>query len=345
MSEFKTYLAQSAREINRLMEDRLGKWAAEVERTHASLGPLAKLFAERNFGGKTLRGCLVRLGYELANGKPTREIFKAAAAIEIFQTAVLAHDDIIDKSPTRRGKKTIYKELGGDHYAVSQTICLGDIGFFLGIKLILESSFPSDPKNKASTMFAQMVINTCLGEMLDVELPHLTKNKTETAVLQIHRLKTSYYTIIYPLSIGAILGGARKSLLKHFMVFGESLGIAFQIQDDILGVFGEEEKLGKSVTSDIEEGKNTLLITYALGNANSRQKKVLAKHYGVGSINEKEHRLVKKVFIDTGSLAYSKSKAEKYAAHAKKIIPKMTKDVYKRKLLSQLSDFLVSREK
>lgn len=345
MTGFQNYLAWAAREINKVMQGSLGKWAGQAERIHASLGPLATLFAERNFGGKTLRGCLVCLGYELANGAPSREIYKPAAAIEIFQTAVLAHDDIIDKSPTRRGKPTIYRELGGDHYAISQTICLGDMGFFLGVKLISESSFPSEYKNKASFMFSQMVINTCLGEMLDIELPRLEKGKTESAVLQIHRLKTSFYTIIYPLSIGAILAGANKSLLKHFEVFGENLGIAFQIQDDILGVFGDEAKLGKSVTSDIEEGKNTLLITYALKHTNLEQKKVLAKYYGTGAITKKEHEEVMKVFVDTGSLAYSKRKAEQYAAQAKKVIPKMTKDIAKRKLLSELADFLVSREK
>lgn len=345
MSDFRTYLAQSAKEINKASKKNLNELVKEASSLHQSLSPLTRLFAERNFGGKTLRGALVCLGYELAGGKPTEEIYKPAAAIEIFQTAVLAHDDVIDKSPTRRGKPTIYKELGGDHYAISQTICLGDIGFFLAVRLISGSRFEEKDKNMATALFSQMVINTAFGEMLDVELPRLPKNKTDEAVLQIHKLKTSYYTIIYPLSIGAVLAGARESLLKQFEIFGENLGIAFQIQDDILGVFGDEEKLGKSATSDIEEGKNTLLITYALRKADKAQREILKKHYGEGSINKKEHDLIKKVFIDTGSLAYSNARKEEYAAQAKRVIPKITKDTRKRKLISELADFLVSREK
>lgn len=345
MADFQSYLVSSAREVNRALEKYLDKWIKEVDGTHKSLTPLAKLFAERNFGGKTLRGCLVRLGYELAGGKPTGEIYKPAVAIEIFQTSVLAHDDVIDKSPTRRGKPTIYNELGGDHYAISQTICLGDIGFFLAARLISESRFEEKDKNMAITLFSQMVINTGYGQMLDIELPRLTKNKTDEAVLQIHRLKTSYYTIIYPLSIGAVLAGAKTPLLRQFETFGENLGIAFQIQDDILGVFGDERKLGKSVTSDIEEGKNTLLITYAQRNANKTQKQILAEHYGAGHINAREHELVKKVFRETGSLDFSRKKAREYVARAKRVVPRITKDIAKRELLGQLAELLVSREK
>lgn len=345
MTDFQNYLAQAAGEVNKAMQNSLGKWSRETGSIHTSLGPLAKLFTERNFGGKTLRGCLVKLGYELAGGSATNEIYKAGAAIEIFQTAILAHDDIIDKSPTRRGKPTIYRELGGDHYAISQTICLGDMGFFLAVRLISESNFNEINKNNAVSVFSSMVINTGLGQMLDIELPRLPASKTDEAVLQIHRLKTSYYTIIYPLSIGAILAGAKSLLLRHFEVFGENLGIAFQIQDDILGVFGDEAKLGKSVTSDIEEGKNTLLITCALRRANKTQKNILKKYYGAGHIGKKELQLIKKVFIDTGSLDYSKTKAAEYAVQAKRVIPKMTKDVNFRTLLGELSEYLVSREK
>ncbi|TSC90215.1 MAG: Polyprenyl synthetase superfamily [Microgenomates group bacterium Gr01-1014_5] len=345
MTDFQKYLAQAVGEVNKVMEISLGKWSREAGSIHSSLGPLAKLFTDRNFGGKTLRGCLVKLGYDLAEGSATKEIYKAGAAVEVFQTAILAHDDIIDKSPTRRGKPTLYRELGGDHYAISQTICLGDMGFFLAVRLISESNFNDKNKNNAVSAFSNMVINTGLGEMLDVELPRLPTSKTDAAVLQIHRLKTSYYTMIYPLSIGAILAGAKRPLLKHFEVFGENLGIAFQIQDDILGVFGDEAKLGKSVTSDIEEGKNTLLITYALRNANKAQKNILTKYYGRGHIGKKELELIKKVFIDTGSLDYSKLKAAEYAHQAKRVIPKITKDIKFKTLLGDLTEYLVSREK
>lgn len=345
MSSFQKFAEVTSGDISRILDKTLNSWATQAKKVNSNLSPHADLFVERNFGGKMLRGCLVKLGYQIASGKYTAEILKASAAIEIFQTSILAHDDIIDLSPTRRGKPTIYKALGGDHYAISQTICLGDLGFFIANRLISDSKFDSDKKVKAVSQFSDMVIQTALGEMLDVELPRIPKKMTEDAVLEIHRLKTAYYTFIYPLSIGAVLGGARKNLLKEFEIFGLNLGLAFQIQDDILGVFGDEKKLGKSVTSDIMEGKNTLLITEARKHATPKHLKILDDFYGKGEITNREHEMIKDVFVETGSLDYSKRQISEYVEKAKLSIPKITKNRKYQDLLISLADFLVTREK
>ncbi len=345
MTNFVDYSKKSADELKPFLLKQLKKWATETKKVHPSLGIYADLFTEYNFGGKMLRGCLVKLGYEIASGGQNKEILNASVAIEIFQTSILIHDDIIDLSPTRRGKPTFYKALGGDHHAISQAICIGDIGFFIASRLISNSKFPENRINRAVSFFAEMVIQTGWGEMLDVELPRLPKDMTEEAVLKIHKLKTSYYTFIYPLNIGAVLGGATSSLLKNFETFGENLGLAFQIQDDILGVFGDEKKLGKSVTSDTEEGKNTLLISFAKNHATNKQLAILNNYYGKGSISQKQHDLIKDVFINSKSLEYSKIQVIKYVEQAKLIIPQITKNKVHRELLVQLADFLVTRKK
>ncbi len=342
---FTDYLTEIPPKIDYVIKQCLDDWSANASKINSELDPILAEFIKASDGGKRLRGALIILGYELAGNEYTDEILKASAAIEIFQTAILAHDDIIDQSPLRRGKPTIYKALGQDHYAISQTICLGDMGFFLGVQLIAESDFPADRKNKALAVFSKMVINTGLGEMLDVELPRLPRNKTEDAVLAIHKLKTAYYTIIYPLTIGGILGGASEELIQKFEHFGNDLGIAFQIQDDILGVFGSEKELGKSVTSDIEEGKNTLLITQALKNANPEQEKILDQYYGKGKVGEEELAKIRTVFEQTGSLEYSKQKALEYVNRAKLVIPEITKDQNYQSLLSEMADFLIFRSK
>ncbi|MBI4028930.1 MAG: polyprenyl synthetase family protein [Candidatus Blackburnbacteria bacterium] len=344
--KFIDYLNTNAKTITPVIRSILTDWKALAKKTDQSLLPPVDLYIDRSFGGKTLRGVLVCLGYRIAGGKGSSEILKVAAAIEMFQTSILAHDDIIDLSPTRRGKPTIYKALGDNHYALSQTICLGDIGFFLATQAIADSKFKPEYKVKALSSFSKMVINTCLGEMLDVELPRLKKGKTDKAVLTIHKLKTSYYTIIYPLTIGAILCGADEDLLKEFEIFGEKLGIAFQIQDDILGVFGNEEQLGKSVTSDIEEGKNTLLITEALKGANKNEKLFLKKHYGGQiAVTEEVHKRIKEIFESTGALAYSQKQALSYVRKGKKVIPQITKKKEIQNLLYELADLIVSRDK
>lgn len=331
--DFKNYLKSAALEIDQVIENFFKIWFQEVQKISPTLLPLVQVLHEHCGGGKRLRGALVKLGYKMMKGKSKKEILKVAAAVEIFQTAILAHDDIIDQSPVRRGRPTIFKELGGNHYGVSQTICLGDIGFFLAVRLITESNFPSDQKNQAISAFAQTVINTGLGEMLDIEAGE--------EVLTIHRLKTSYYTIINPLQLGVILAGSQN--LVNIEDFGQNLGLAFQLQDDILGMFGDEKVLGKSVISDLEEGKNTLLITYALKKANSVQKKILNKYYG-RRVDKKGLDAVKKVFIDTGSVDYSNKQALNYVEEGKKFIPKITDNLKYQQLLSELSDFVIERK-
>ncbi|MDO8638077.1 MAG: polyprenyl synthetase family protein [Candidatus Daviesbacteria bacterium] len=363
--DFRSYLKISAEEINLELEKFLKGWSREVEKISPKLIFLNQEFVKACEGGKRLRGALVKLGYEIARSSVVsrqssdklKEILKPAAAFEIFQTAILAHDDIIDLSPIRRGKSTIFKALGGNHYGISQTICLGDIGFFLSQKLISESNFEEKLKNKALASFADTFVKTGLGEMLDVEIPHLKKGVSEEDILTIFKLKTAKYTISGPMQLGAILGGGDEKLLKNLEKFGEKLGIAFQIQDDILGIFGDEETLGKSVTSDIEEGKVTLLYLYALENGGKEElegiygSKVGLSHFAKASRDKEGLEKVRKIFKETGALGYSNKKAEGLVADAKKVIPFLTTNSpstslrasQHRAILSEMADFLVSR--
>ncbi len=342
---FKNYLQTTAVDIENQINSYKSNWQTEIEVISPKLTDLVDVFITAWEGGKRLRGSLVKLGYEMSGAQPNTSISEVAVAYEIFQTSILAHDDIIDLSPTRRGKPTVYRQLGGDHYGISQTICLGDIGFFLANKLIVDSNFDSDLKVKALHYFSRMVINTGLGEMLDIELPHLKQERSEDDVIIINRLKTADYTISYPLMIGAILGGASDEKLAKITQFGTDLGIAFQIQDDILGIFGDEQTIGKSVTSDIEEGKNTLLITQAYKNANAPQKEILDKYYGKADVTSSEIEQIKQIFLETESVQYSKDKAQEYVSSAKKIITELTDIEEYQQLLSEMAEFLVSRDK
>ncbi|MCL5783941.1 MAG: polyprenyl synthetase family protein [Patescibacteria group bacterium] len=343
--DFKKYLQSSAQQINKEMEEFFADWSQEVQSISSKLIDLNKAFIQASEGGKRLRGSLVKLGYELAGGEDSDKILKAAIAFEIFQTAILAHDDIIDLSPLRRGKPTLYHSLGGNHYGISQTICLGDIGFFLAERLISESDFPQNRKYQALNLFIQAMLETAMGQMLDIELPYQKESKEEVDALTVFRLKTARYTLVGPLHLGAILGGGNEKLLQDFSDLGENLGIAFQIQDDILGVFGNEGEIGKSITSDIEEGKNTLLMIHALKKADQKQKEVLTKYYGQGKIGDKELELIRQVFIDTGALEYSQKRAVQLAEKGKKVIGQMIIPEDKKDLLLEMADFLVKRNR
>ena len=342
---FLDYVKLIPQEIETELKLYLQKWKIDVTETNPKLLPLADLFVDACDGGKRLRGALVKLGFELTGSAYHPEILKPAVAVELFQTAILAQDDIIDQSPTRRGKQTIHTALGNNHYAISQTMMLGDTGFFLALKLIGESNFPAENVNKALISFSETMLKTAVGEMLDIELSQNGVKQVEEDAITIFKLKTARYTITGPLHLGAILGGADQTLLDNMAKFGEDLGIAFQIQDDILGIFGDEKELGKSVTSDIEEGKNTLLITEALKNANEEQQKIIDTYYGKGKIDETGLQAIRAVFEQTGALEYSKQKASEFIERAKKTIPEITSDENYQQILEELSDYLINRSK
>lgn len=346
VNSFACYLAETAQEIDQALAESLQEMSCKFSDASTKLAPLVGAFIEGCEGGKRIRGALVKLGYALTDAPYTPEILKAAVALELFQTAILAHDDIIDKSPLRRGKPSMHYALGGDHRGISHTICLGDVGFFWAFKLIAESRFPCERKNRAISSFAQTTFETGVGEILDVELPYLSNGNNPQDVLSISELKTARYTVTGPLHLGAILGGEDDEYLSRLTDFGKNLGIAFQIQDDILGVFGKQEITGKVTRSDIEEGKSTLLSIHAYTHASDLQRSVLGAIYGGGEPVLTAHiESVQQIFLETGALDYARAQARYYTDQARKIIPDLSEDPEQTRLLEQLATYLVERDK
>lgn len=229
--DFRRYLDKTARELEKEVEKILEGQLKEAGRIDKKLMSLLTAFAKVCRGGKGIRGALVMLGYEIGKGTGHRVqgtekgILKIAAAYEIFHTAILIHDDIIDQSPIRRDQPALHQALGGNQYGMSQAISLADYGFFLSFKLISESNFLQERKVSALKLFSQAMMNTVWGELLDLE---------ETDPILVMKLKTACYTIAGPLQMGAVLAGADGKIVRIFGEFGEKLGIAYQIRDDIL---------------------------------------------------------------------------------------------------------------
>ena len=185
------------------------------------------LFANLNSDGKLIRGTLVNLGYKLTNNTNLEYSNDLALAFEVFQTAILVHDDIIDNDELRRGKETIhasnykkYVALTSDKtnskkYAESIAICMGDMGLYYANQIIAKNY--KDDKNLGDILiyFNDVVLKTIKGEILDVVLPFHQMNDINDGILEdnimnIYKLKTAYYTIIGPLCLGMILGNASK---------------------------------------------------------------------------------------------------------------------------------------
>lgn len=218
--DFPDYLKLEAKNIDQVLDKYLDNELKRISKISPKLTPLFQKFINSSRGGKRLRGALVKLGYELTGKKSDPEIYQISIAFEIFQTAILAHDDIIDQSPTRRGRPSLYQAVGQD-----QAITLADLGFFLSVNIIAESKFDKDEKNKAINLFSKVVIDTTIGQMLDIG---------HDDPVTLAKLKTARYTISGPLQTGAILAGADNKLIRILGQFGQNLGIAYQIRDDIL---------------------------------------------------------------------------------------------------------------
>ena len=270
-------------------------------------------FKSLNSDGKLIRGFLISLGYKMLKENISYSNY-LCLAYELFQTSVLIHDDIIDNDNLRRGKKTIhysnylkyksFNDIEAKKASESVAICVGDYGFFKVNELIIKH-YKEDPNfSKLFDYYNNIVLKTVEGELIDVILSFESKYKEDkdldNNIMTIYKLKTAFYSIIGPLSLGLILGGIDDKKLEDIKNFGEKVGIAFQIQDDILGIYSD---MGKVVGSDIKEYKQTLLFSYAI--KNEKYKEELLKYYGNENITEKEISETRRIFKESGAYDYA----------------------------------------
>lgn len=247
--DFQVYFKGAVKDLNQELKELLSKFLIDTKKTNPKLLPFAMELINSCKGGKRIRGVLVKLGYELNGGK-RKEILKISTAFEILHSALLIHDDIMDQSPLRRGQPSLYQVFGGKHYGISQAINLGDIALYLPIKIISDSNFSDKAKIKAISNLTQTIINTGWGQVMDL----VGKDREF-----INLYKTAKYTVVAPLQVGAILAGASDKMLEVLGRFGEKLGIAFQIQDDILdGDVGSVDKMHSLALKYVFEAKKMI---------------------------------------------------------------------------------------
>lgn len=312
-------------------------------------------FINMNGDGKFLRGCLIDLGYKLTKNDDYAKTL--SLAYETFETSILIHDDIIDNAHLRRNKETIhetYKDdfkkynVENDNTNTSLALCIGDLGFFYTNEMITKKYKNDKNLAKLLSYYNNIVIKTIKGEIIDVALPFIEKNDKEHTlheedIMEIYRLKTSWYTVVGPFVLGMILGNSKAKDIETFEKVLEPLGIAFQIKDDILGIYSSKEILGKSVYSDIEEFKQTILYSYIKINRNDLLDELL-KYYGK-IITEEESKKVQKLFEDSGALEYATNKMNEMFNEVYTNIKSMDIKEYTKNILLGLILFLRLREK
>ena len=244
---------------------------------------------------KRLRSSLVHYGYLLGGGKPNEELEKAEMAVELVHTALLMHDDFMDQDKRRRGKPTTQEHYGGGHYGEAMAVTIGDAVLCMGFELV------ENPM--AMKQLLRGITNTALGQAYDMSLGKYG-SYSEGDVISLHKAKTAIYTYENPLFIGAHLAGLSKEAFELLHDYALDGGVAFQLQDDILGVYGDEEKTGKSANSDLLQKKCTLLVlNINLDNPNLFE--------------------IKKEIKESGAYEYSKKLAQEYATKAAKTAEKL----------------------
>ena len=343
----RAYLSNYSKQANTFLNSYFKIKKNAAKKIDSDLSDVIEVFQNYSKGGKNLRGALTILGYKAAGGKNLKAIMPVSCGIELFHNFILIHDDIIDKDKLRRGMPTVHEiySKGKDaHYGNSKAIMVGDIGAFLAYELILSSSFSKEKVIAAVGKLNDLLTKTAYGQILDIDYDY-KKEVTWDEILKVRTYKTSYYTIVLPLTVGATLASANKKTLKAIEDYGVPVGISFQLIDDILGIFGKSGKTGKSTEGDIKEGKKTLLFAKALELANKKDKEYLLKWYGNKDLDKEKIEKVKEVIKMSGSLDYSKDLAKKLIVKGKKNISQITKSKKEVLMLESLADFIIEREK
>lgn len=317
------------------------------------LKQLITLFDEYMDGGKKIRGALVQLGFECGGGNKF-DVLPFSLGMEVLHSFMLMHDDVMDRDDIRRNKPTVHntygklgRELGHNdsvHFGNSMAIVLGDLGCFWGAAMLSDSKLPAEKTVKGMQYLWNFLLNTGYGQALDM-WNELADTIDESLLMQVHLNKTAYYTIAGPLQYGGILAGADQKQLMAMESYGKAVGVAFQLRDDELGLYGEAEKLGKPLGSDIKAGKNTLLKIKALELSSEEDQKFLRYAYGNPVITDEIIDRVREITKVSGALDYSEMRCSELIKEGKQFIEAITDDVDKRRILGELADYIYSRGK
>lgn len=246
-----------------------------VRALHPSLGPwVDELDGMLAAGGKRLRPALLLLGHAAVSDDDAGTVLQPALALELLHTCALLHDDLLDDADTRRGRTTAHVSFAAHHaehgwagdperYGAAAAVLVGDLAFVVADELFLAAEVPPERLLAGLRRFTLLREEVMAGQALDVQAAAARLTDRDLA-LTIATAKSGRYSVARPLEIGALLGGASAEDAAALAAAAEPLGRAFQVRDDLLGVFGDADTTGKSAAGDLREGKRTLLVAEAM---------------------------------------------------------------------------------
>lgn len=306
-------------------------------------------------GGKRIRGALTMLGYEMCGGTDQAMIIQAARAVEMVHAYILMIDDIQDRSPTRRGGPTAHTMLadyhkkhnladGSEHFGIAMALNAALFGCHSAEVTLINLDVTEPVRLKALNIFNRTMITTVHGQTNDI-FNELVSEVSEADVNNVIEWKTAHYTFLNPLHMGMVLADADERTQAAITDYALQAGHAFQITDDILGVFGNEFESGKSPLDDIREGKRTLLTVRALETAAKADKNFLIQMLGNHQLTPAEFDRCKEITVDCGALAYAQAAAAGHVQQAIAALDRHAEDWSPEgtTFLRELATFLLTR--
>lgn len=285
-------------------------------------------------GGKKLRPKMVIMAYEAFGGQDVSVIIPVAAAHELLHFSLLIHDDVIDRDYIRYGVANIagvyklaysqYVTSTDDqtHYAHSAAILGGDLMLSGAHQLIAASQLNDEQKMLAQSYLSQSTFEVAGGELLDTELSFAPYNEGDA--LKVAKFKTASYSFVSPLMTGASLATISDAQKIALHTYASSLGIAYQLVDDVLGIFGNEKRTGKSTSSDILEGKRTYMIEATLKQLSDSDRVMFMTSFGNPNATAVEVETVKRLIEKSGARQATEQKVHEYAKKAEKALNDLT---------------------
>lgn len=328
MSDLSKVEASAIAHINEILDSFFKRTIQQSQSISPYYGLLWRdIFRLISSGGKRVRPRMTILAYEAFGGTNSDNILPVAAAQELLHLGLLIHDDIIDRDYIRYGvdnitgsyEKQYYTHVLDPadrlHYAQSAAILGGDLMISSSYQLMFESNISAENLITIMKVHSNSIFEVAGGELIDTESAFRPLGEVDAKTVA--RYKTASYTFIGPLLAGAIPAGISDKNAQTLQKFAENLGIAYQLRDDVIGIFGDELQTGKTTTGDIREGKHTYMIEQFYALASDENKMHFELYFGDKDIQKSEAEIIKELLRSTNALRRTEEIIDDYAARAR----------------------------
>ncbi|HWH30018.1 MAG TPA: polyprenyl synthetase family protein [Mycobacteriales bacterium] len=298
--------------VQKCLDEFVARQQHVLDGVSEELGPLTDGLTALLSGGKRLRPAFCYWGFRGAGGTDSDAVVVAAASLELFQACAIVHDDVMDGSDTRRGQPAVHRRFAALHrsegwlgdseaFGTGAAVLLGDLCLAWSDAMLSTCGLPPADLRRGHRVYDDMRTELMGGQYLDL-LEQARGGGSVERALRVARYKSAKYTVERPLHLGAALAGDDPAVVEGYSAYGLPLGEAFQLRDDVLGVFGDPVETGKPAGDDLREGKRTALVAMALETASPGQEAAVRRHLGDPHLSDDGVSTLREVITDTGAL-------------------------------------------